>query len=163
MKPKAIWKKYEKHLALRTNYRLARFQLQQLRQEPNENIDDFMTRCRNQAAKYKFRDQQETNERLIGTRHKKAQEKILEKDENLSLDEARDYARTYEDTIAHVAQLNKTSEIQKSVHALLKFAKPKQKCQNCGTEHVARKYPAYGTSCNFCSKPNHWAKCVARK
>ena len=52
-----------------------------------------MTRCRNQAAKCKFRDQQESNERLteqlvIGTRHKKAQEKILEKDENLSLDEA---------------------------------------------------------------------------
>jgi hypothetical protein len=52
-----------------------------------------MTRCRNQAAKCKFRDQQERNERLteqlvIGTRHKQAQEKILEKDENLSLDEA---------------------------------------------------------------------------
>ncbi|CAB3986268.1 Hypothetical predicted protein [Paramuricea clavata] len=102
--PKAIWEKYEKHLAPRTNYTLARFQLQQLRQEPNENIDDFMTRCRNQAAKCKFQDQQKTNERLteqfvIGTRHKKAQEKILEKDENLSLDEAIHYARTYEATI----------------------------------------------------------------
>ena len=64
VKPKIIWEKYEKHLAPRTNYRLARFQLPQLRQEPNENTDDFMTRCRNQAAKCKFRDQQEINERI---------------------------------------------------------------------------------------------------
>ena len=49
VKPKIIWEKYEKHLAPKTNYRLARFQLQQLRQEPNENIDDFMTRCKNQT------------------------------------------------------------------------------------------------------------------
>jgi hypothetical protein len=44
VKPKAIWEKYGKHLAPVSNYRLARFQLQQVRKEPNENIDDFMTR-----------------------------------------------------------------------------------------------------------------------
>ena len=104
-----------------------------------------------------------TEQLVICTRHKKAQEKILERDENLTLDEAIDYARTYEATFAHVAQLNKTSETQQSVHTLSKSAKSKQKCQNCETEHEARKCPAYGTTCNSCSKPNHWAKVCRQK
>ena len=57
-----------------------------------------MTRCRNQATKCKFRDEIETNDRLIeqlikGTKHKKVQEKLLE-NPDLSLDKAMDIGRT---------------------------------------------------------------------
>ncbi|KAK3719566.1 hypothetical protein QZH41_006864 [Actinostola sp. cb2023] len=160
-----IWSKFEKHLAPRTNYRLARYQLQQLKQTSDENIDDFMTRCRNQANKCKFRDQRETNERLveqliIGTKHKKAQEfRILGNDEDLTLDKAIDYARTYEATLQHVEQLH-NNEIQ-SVHAIGKTWN--RKCGNCGNQHEQKKCSAYGSQCHFCSRYNHWSKMCRQK
>ena len=89
-KPEIIWAKFEKHLAPKTNFRLARYQLQHLKQSDEESTDDFMTRCRNHANKCKFRDQQELEERLIeqliiGTKHKKAQERIFEHGDDLTL------------------------------------------------------------------------------
>lgn len=164
-KPSAIWSKFEKHLAPRTNFRLARYQLQQLKQTNEETVDDFMTKCRNQAAKCKFRDQREIDERLIeqlivGTKHKKAQERILEHGDELTLDKALDYARTYEATITHVAQLNNPDT---HVNAIGKSETPKRKCGNCGRAHEIRKCPAYGSICNFCSKPNHWSNVCRQK
>ena len=60
-----------------------------------------MTRCQNQATKCKFRDGTDVGERLIeqliiGTKHKKVQERLLSKGESLMLDEAMDVFRTYE-------------------------------------------------------------------
>ena len=54
-------------------------------------IDDFMARCRNQANKCKFRDSQEIEDRLIeqlviGTKHKRFQERLSEKGDTLTLD-----------------------------------------------------------------------------
>ena len=45
--------------------------------------------CRNQASKYRFRDKIDSDERLIeqlivGTKHKKIQERLLEKGEQLT-------------------------------------------------------------------------------
>ena len=60
-----------------------------------------MTRCKLQAKKCKFRDNTDIEERLIeqliiGTRHRKVQEKLLGKDGDLKLDDALDIARTCE-------------------------------------------------------------------
>ncbi len=40
-----VWKKFEKHLQPKVNYRIARFQLQQYRQRKDESTDDFIARC----------------------------------------------------------------------------------------------------------------------
>ena len=106
-KPEKIWEKFEKHLASKVNHRMARYHLQQCKQNQSESVDDFMTRCRNQATKCKFRDATETEERLIeqliiGTKQKKVQERLLEKGEKLKLDIATDIARTNEATISHM-------------------------------------------------------------
>jgi len=36
-------------------------------------------------------------------------------------------------------------------------------CQKCGTKHESRKCPAFGSTCNRCGKPNHWAKVCRAK
>ena len=167
--PEKIWQKFEKHLAPRTNFRLARYQLQLMRQQADENTDDFMSRCRNQAAKCRFRDQQEIDERLIeqliiGTKHKKAQERILEKaDPDLALDQAIDLARTYEATLQHVAQLH--SESDANIHVIRKSGtgNGNKKCRNCGTSHEPLRCPAFGSLCDYCSKRNHWSRVCLKK
>lgn len=167
-KPDDIWERFEKHLAPKVNHRLARYQLQQLKQMQEETIDDFMTRCRNQATKCKFRDLVETNERLIeqliiGTKYKKVQERLLSKGESLTLDEAIDVSRTYEATLIQLGQLD--SGKVRDIHGIKGDNKPK-KCTNCGGEHLVKpksKCPAFGTECNVCGKANHWARVCRSK
>lgn len=91
-------------VAPKETHKLARYQLQQLKRNNEERFDIFLTSCRNQASKCRFRDKAESDERIIeqltvGTKHKQIQEKLLEKSEDLSLDVAIDIARTYEATI----------------------------------------------------------------
>ena len=169
-KPATIWEKFEKHLAPKINHRLARYQLQQYKQKETESVDDFLTRCRNQATKCKFRDTTEVGERLIeqliiGTRHTKVQEKLLEKGEKLTLDTAIDVARTHEATLTHMKQL--TEGKQHDVHTV-RSDDPRnlKKCPNCGGQHPEKprsKCPAFGTDCNKCGKSNHWAKACRSK
>ena len=72
-------------------------------------------RCRNQAAKCKFRDTTESDERLIKqiiirTKHQKIQERLLSKGDSLTLDEATDVCRTYEATLSQLTQLHAEKE-----------------------------------------------------
>ena len=64
-----------------------------------------MTRCRIQGEKCRSRDALEAEERLIeqliiGIRHTKIQEKLLSRDDMLTLDAAMDIARTHQSTLA---------------------------------------------------------------
>ena len=59
--PAKIWERFEKHVAPKVNHRLARYQLQQLRQKDDEFVDVFLTRCRNQATRCRFRDKDESD------------------------------------------------------------------------------------------------------
>ena len=49
--PSIIWERFEQHVAPKINHRLAGYQLQQFKQMNDESVDDFLTRCRNQASK----------------------------------------------------------------------------------------------------------------
>ena len=51
-----IWAKFQALIEPKSNYRLSRFHLQQFRQLSSETVDEFMTRCKTQAHKCKFRD-----------------------------------------------------------------------------------------------------------
>ena len=106
-----IWAKFQALIEPKSNYRLSRFHLQKFRQLSSETVDEFMTRCKTQARKWKFRDTTETEERLIeqlvvGVRHGKVQEKLLCRDETLTLDAAMDVARTHEATLANMQQFS---------------------------------------------------------
>lgn len=95
-------------MALKETHKLARYQLQQLKRNNEERFDIFLTSCRNQASKCRFRAKAESDERIIeqltvGTKHKQIQEKLLEKS---SLNVAIDIARTYEATISQLEVLD---------------------------------------------------------
>ena len=60
-----IWEKFQKHIEPKSNPRLARYKLKQMKQSQKETVDDFMTKCRTIADKCIFRDDQEKEERLI--------------------------------------------------------------------------------------------------
>ena len=99
-KPEEILGRFEQHLPPKVNFRIARYQLQQYRQKINESLDDYITRCRNQAAKCKLRYVKELGERLIeqliiGTKHRRVQGKLLESNESLCLDNAIDIVGTH--------------------------------------------------------------------
>ena len=150
------------------NHRLARYQLQQLRQKNDEFVDVLLTRCRNQATRCRFRDKDETDKRLIeqlivGTKHKKVQERLLEKGEQLTLNEAIDIARTYEATQSQMEELD--GESNKDIHGIKgdenESENKSKKCPNCGLDHPLqprKKCPAYGSVCLNCQKENHWAR-----
>ena len=165
-KPDKIWEAFELHLEPKVNSKLARYQLQQFRQLSSESVDGFMTRCRNQSRKCKFRDQREINERLteqliIGTVHAKIQEKLLQKGDELTLDNAMDIARTHEATLYHMTQLN--TETQPSVHAV---SNSRHSCTRCGRDHPPKPRdicPAWDSECRACGKKNHWAKVCKSK
>ena len=142
--------------------------LQQFKQKIDEFVDDFLTRCRDQASKSRFRDKIESDKRLIeqlivGTKHKKFQERLLEKGEQLTFDEAIDISRTYETTTSQLEQLESEKKdinsIEGNVNKHSSDKKPmKMKCNNGGLEHPLRprdRCPAYGSRCMNCHKDNH--------
>jgi len=172
MKLDKIFKKLSAHLAPKVNPRLARFELQQFRQRPDESVDAFVTRCKTKTRKCQFRDAEEIRDRLveqviIGTKFPKVQERLLEKGMSLTLDQALDVARTYEATQAHMEKL--TSSLPQSqehaVHAFSSRSSHPQwpECTRCGMKHHPDKCPAQGTTCDKCGKPNHWAQVCKTK
>eukprot|EP00057_Strongylocentrotus_purpuratus_P007993 XP_011662467.1 PREDICTED: uncharacterized protein K02A2.6-like [Strongylocentrotus purpuratus] len=162
--PAEVFEAFIKHFEPKTNFRLARFQLQKLAQEPAEAIDDFMARCKIQAQKCKFADI-ELEGRLIeqiviGTSSKKVQQTLLAKDEKLTLNTALDIARTQEATEADMKLLHGQAV---NVDMTKQHIQRKKQCSFCGLNHPPRKCPAYGTKCRNCDKMNHWEKCCRLK
>jgi len=160
--PAKIWERFEKQVAPKVNHGLARYKLQQLRQKNDEFVDVFLTRCQNQATRCQFRDKDESDERLIeqlivGTKHKKVQERLLEKGEHLTLDEAIDIARTYKATQSQMEELD--GESNKDIHGIKGVENQNEnktkKCRNCRLDHPLqprKKCPAYGSVCLNCQR-----------
>ena len=104
-----IFDKFTTYLELKSNFRIARYQLQGFRQTDDESVDSFMAICKIQAQKCRF-SEANLEERLIeqliiGTRERKVQEVLLGKDDTLKLDKAMEIARTREDTINDMKSL----------------------------------------------------------
>ena len=160
------WTKFEKYVKPKSNFRLARYKLRGLKQEPTESADQFMKRVRIIISECKYLN---TNDHMIdalifGTNSQSVQSKLLQKDDKLTLDEALDIARTEEATKQQLSDISG----EQAVHAMYtRHARPAQKmkeksCNRCGREHRFKprsECPAYGTTCNKCKKMNHWEKC----
>ena len=87
-----IFDKFATYVEPKSNFRIARYQLQGFRQSDDESVDSFMARCKIQAQKCRF-SEAEIEDRLIeqliiGTREPKVQEALLGKDDKLKLDKA---------------------------------------------------------------------------
>lgn len=169
--PDIVWKKFETQLEPKSNYRIARLYLQRFRQKEGESIDDYISRCKLQAFKCKFRDDQEFNERIIeqvisGTRHAELQKDLLGKDKSYTLDQVLDTGRTFEASDRHMKELNDMQCEKINVNVVKKSnnfqgaRKIPNVCLKCGRNHASgpSNCPAYGTECSVCGKLNHWKR-----
>ena len=99
---------------------------------------------------------------IVGTRHVRVQEKLLEQGDSLaSFNAALDIARTFEATKSHVAELLATEPVH--VYAMvstLPTAQARNRCDQCGRSHAAKKEscPAHGQKCHNCGKLGHFSR-----
>ena len=154
--PEIIWRKFEKRLEPQVNFRIAQFCQCEYKQN-TENIDDFIARCKLQAKKCKFRDNQGTEEWLIeqvitGTRHPELQKLLLSKSIELTLPEALNSGQTHEASLNHMKQM---AEIQGGDSQEINTIKHCH-CKRCGNTHGYQKgkCPAWDTTCSACGKKN---------
>ena len=168
----SVWKAFEEYFEPKANFRLARFQFRDIRQQPDEPIDTYATRLKVQARKCKFDaalDDMLIDQIIIGTVHHPVRKKILDHDpEKLTLDKVLDFARTYEATQLQLNQFGRAAKVD-SIHqrrnhtkkTTMSNAKPPSNntCHFCGgTRHRREECPARDQKCNRCSKVGHWGK-----
>lgn len=162
--PKEILDRFDEHFKPKTNFRLARYNLQKMHQGPTESVDDFVARLRLQSDKCKFtseeRPQRILEQLIFGAAHAKIQEKLLTKGEELTLDEAINLYRTFEANQQHMEQFREPSDGQ--IHAIRhsRGARPKEvRCRYCDRTHEMSRNacPALHSECGKCGKVGHWA------
>ena len=116
--------------------------------------------------KCRFRDNQETEERLIeqiitDTRHPELQKLLLSKGIELTLQEALDSGRTHEVSLNHMKQMAEIQGGDSQEINTIKLSHSKR----CGNTHGYHKgkCPVWATICSACGKKNHWAKMCTNK
>ena len=113
--PEEVWAAFQSYFEPKSNFRLARFQLRDLRQEAGEPVDSFLTRLRQQASKCNFLNPAATDDNILdqlikGTAHGQVRKKLLDYNPTkLNLDTAMDIARTFEATEASPPAVSRTN------------------------------------------------------
>ena len=185
--PVTVWKKFSDYFEPKTNFRLARYQLRDIRQQSNESSDGFLTRLRTQAKKCNygadFVKEVLIDQFIVGTLHAQVRKQILDhKQDTLTLEDCVNYGRTYEATksqaqhFSHSPTESNVSSVKKRKprqskqsahpHQTSRAAKPqasseqpnKNRCMWCGGErHKRAQCPAKESQCSKCKKLGHWS------
>ena len=134
-----------------------------------------MTELRQIAANCDFESltpEQPLRDRLVtGTRNGKVRENLL-KEKKLILEKALDIARAAESTAAQIkimtveSGLNAVKQKEKEQSDDTPFMNDNKirNCRFCGRNHKRRNCPAFGQTCAYCKKKNHFVvKCPAKK
>ena len=163
------WTRFENYLSPKSNFRLARYKLRTLKQEPGETVDSFVKKIRILVEECHFTspDEHIIDALIFGSNSKRTQTKLLDKDATLTLDTALNIARTEEVTSNQIKEISPDSSTRVDAlrHGGSVPVKPRgptiRVCGCCGTEHDISKRsscPAYGSTCRACGKENHWEK-----
>ena len=165
--PDYIWDAFQRFFEPKSNFRLSRFMLRDMKQSQNESADEFYTRLREQAQKCNLSaaqmDDNILDQLIYGTAHKVVQKQLLEKDpKTLTLNSGLDIARTYEATKAQLQVMGSTRGIDAIKKSQRYQSTPQQKkgtavCPHCGLDNHNRvDCPASGQKCNKCGYLGHW-------
>ena len=169
------WTKFEDYVAPRSNFRLSRYKLRTVKQEPSETVDCFPKKVRIlvRECKYTNPDEHIIDALIFGSNKPRVQSKLLEHDDTLTLDKAGNIARTQEATNNQLqdirgSQITAVDALKHGPYTGQPLAQGNQakdkRCGNCGNFHdLTRRSlcPAYRTRCETCGKFNHW-KSVCR-
>lgn len=179
-KPDKVLDRLEKYVQPRKNNRVARHKLRMRKQDGDESFDKFVKDLRILMMDC---DYAEPNDIMIdcivdGIYNEKAQQKLLEVGDKLTLARAIEIGQQTELSKKQLQAVRSESRVEQPVNALKRQGKepeprsppppppsPRGQCMRCGRDsHSAThgKCPAVGTTCTYCSKPNHW-KTVCQK
>ena len=174
--PENVWDAFSQYFEPKSNFRLARFQLRDLKQDNKESVDSFVNRLKVQAKKCNFKDASSFEDNLIdqfikGISHVSVQKKLLDQDpKTLTLDKALDLARTFEATQSQLIQLGCTEQVNYVKQCSKKFptnvsrkSSPQTCCFCGGPFHKRENCPARNQYCNKCRKIGHWGKMCMSK
>ena len=166
-KPEEIWKRFKEQLEPSENFRVARLKLHYFYQKPDETLDSFVTRCRQQALKCDFTvastdklDEKQIDERILeqiiaSTPIEDFQRELLASPKGYKLSQALELGRSYEATDHSISQLKNIGA--KAATTNVSYVK-KSTCKNCGKSHQREpkdRCPAYYSTCNSCGKKGH--------
>ena len=105
---------------------------------------------------------------MTGTRNDKVRENLL-KEKKLTLEKTFDIAHAAESTAAQMKVvttepgLNAVKEKEKEQSDGTPFVNDSKDCKFCGRNHERRNCPAFGQTCAYCKRKNHFvAKCPAK-
>ena len=163
--PNKVWATIEAQLKVNINFRIHRLELMRYRQRQDENIDEFVTRCRDKARDCDF-SASELQDRIMElviatTSCEPLQRTLLEQPKDFSIDKLLHEGRKYEALAAGQKSLQ-MMDTDQTISAVAHNTHGKRTCGNCGTHHPPRRCPAYNDTCNSCGIIGHWAK-VCRK
>ena len=169
-KPSELWKLLENEVefTVKISFRVHRLEFSNIRQENDENTQQYLSRLREKALKCKF-EPDELNERLIemvilSTPHEEIRKELLIKPYGYKVSDLLERAREVEAILTSQASLlsmkNNVTPIQK-IDALRESRK--RSCQNCGLSHPPKSCPAYRDTCHGCGNKGHWIKFCKKK
>ena len=179
-----VYKKYADYVQPKRNEIRATVKFNRRRQEPNERFDEFVTAMRILVKDCGYDTLENRMLRdgiVLRSKHPAVMEKCFDKGEELTLDMAINIGRNYETSQESIRTVG-VDEDQK-VHVVKKFKKKpydsrkkgqeeseeqtsetKGECRRCGYDSSHRNCPAIGLTCNYCKKPDQFAKkCLLRK
>jgi len=102
------WEKFEDYVAVRSNFRLARYKLRTMKQEPSEAVNSFLEKVRIlvKECKYTSPDKHIIDALIFGSNNPRVQSKLLEHDETLTLDKAINIAKKLQVTSCRTSDYN---------------------------------------------------------
>ena len=174
--PERIWELLESEVdaAVKVSFRVHRLEFNNIRQNPDETTQQFISRLREKAHKCNF-NQEELSERIIemvilSTPHEDLRKTLLTTEKGFKVSDLIEKAREYEAILAskdmlQAININKQEKENQTVDAIRKKSNnfgygttKRRKCFNCGLNHPPRSCPAFKDKCHNCGKPGHWAK-----
>ena len=169
--PKNIYKLFESQLDVSVviNFRVHRLEFAQMGQSQGENTCDFVSRLRDKAKHCKF-SEKGLSERIIEqvvltTPNEDLRKALLTTDADFTVDDTIRLGRQHETVVASqqsIAKLSTVSHVEKDKGPNIDAVK-RQKCPNCGRQHLPKQCPAYKDTCSKCQKRGHWKKMCRSK
>ena len=171
--------KFEEHCEPKKNVSYERYKFFSRAQESGESIDQYVTILRKLCETCEFGTLKNSliKDRIVlGVNNTKTRERLL-RVPDLTLQKALDVVRSAEATDMQMKELDdssvhgigreKNKSTDKKTPSDNEEKRPPSKkfnCGNCGTRHGARECPAYGKTCNYCQRRNHFQSvCRSRK
>ena len=166
--PAIVWNKFKSQIegSTKQNFRVARLKLHHYQQKPTESLDEFVTRCQEQAGKCDF-EETEKSERIIellvaSTPIEDFQKYLLDQPKNTDLETILVQGRKYEARISNQREIKEQNS--EAIHVNTAYMS-KGNCKCCGLDHPRQRdaCPASKDTCNYCHKKGHWSKfCLAK-